>query len=113
MFKIYSILDTISTRKDRSIKLVFETNEITPEQGAEMMKLVNMGGWLLFAERSEELEVPLEELPESLDETKSPSQRLRGVLYAFWVQQGSKGTFNESYRRYIEKQIETIKEKLE
>jgi hypothetical protein len=44
---------------------------------------------------------------------KSPSQRLRDVLYVLWEHRGSKGDFEQFYIASIEKVINRIKEELD
>lgn len=44
---------------------------------------------------------------------KSPSQRLRAVLFVLWEQRGSKGEFEEFYKESIERVIKRIKEELD
>lgn len=45
-------------------------------------------------------------------ETKTPSQRLRGVLYVLWEQTGKSGDFETFYRQKMEGLINLIKNKL-
>ncbi len=111
--KVGSILDNISTRKDGSIKMVFETQEVTSEQGVNLFSMRNKFGWLLFIpEEVEEIEVPKPPTKE-FKEDKSPSQRLRSVLYVWWQQLGLNISFDDFYKQKVERFIEQIKERLE
>jgi len=47
-------------------------------------------------------------------DSKTPSQRLRGVLFIWWKQSGEQGQFEDFYRNKMEEFINYIKqEKLE
>lgn len=107
-----AILDAASTRKDRSIKLVFETQEMSAEVAAALFSMRQMQGWLLFSPNTiQEENIPDEKA--ELDEGKSPSKRLRSVLFILWKQRGKQGDFETYYRAQIERLIDQIKEKLE
>jgi hypothetical protein len=47
------------------------------------------------------------------DDLKSPSKRLRAVIYRFWEQIGKEGDFNQFYSKKMEYIINQFKEKLE
>ena len=47
-----------------------------------------------------------------MSNVKSPSQRLRAVLFLLWEQQGSWGDFDTWYKAKIEEIIEHFKGKL-
>ena len=71
-----------------------------------------MQGWLLFSPNTiQEENIPDEKA--ELDEGKSPSKRLRSVLFILWKQRGKQGDFETYYRAQIERLIDQIKEKLE
>jgi len=111
--KIGSTLDSIATRKDGSIKMVFESQEMNPEQGLNLFSMRNKYGLLFFIpEGVKEVVVP--ELPKKrFKEEKSYSQRLRHALYILWKQLGAKGDSEDFYNYHMEKFIEQVKEKLE
>lgn len=46
-------------------------------------------------------------------ETKTPSQRLRGVIYVYYSQKGIKEDFDTFYRNQMEKIIDKIKSYLD
>lgn len=46
-------------------------------------------------------------------DTKTPSQRLRAVLFILWRQADGTGDFEDFYRRRIEDIINSVKRKLE
>jgi hypothetical protein len=71
-------------------------------------------GWLVFATARIQPEnlVNLPEIKPEFKNEKSPAQRLKSILFVYWNQNGSKGDFEDFYKDYIEKIIESIKEKL-
>lgn len=87
MITIPAILESVSTRKDRTLKLVFGTNELSPSQAGQLMADMEKFGWLAF--KGEAFDKGETEMIESLkaeqvDGFKSDSQRLRAVLYRKW-----------------------------
>lgn len=103
MILIPANLDTISTLKDGTIKLVFETQELTPDRVGELFACRNKLGYLAF--KPETFEKEQLEIIESLktidiDEGKTPSKRLRGVLYRLWEQDKKGYTDFQLYYNY-------------
>lgn len=100
-------------RKDGSAALTFDTRELTSEEIFTIMSLRHTEGWLCFAPNQEGIEVPEEEA--ALDE-KSPSDRLRNVLYVWFKQESEAGRFTglfETFRKEkMERLIEGVKSKL-
>jgi len=116
MITIPAILEGVSTRKDRTLKLVFGTNELTPSQAGQLLSDTEKFGWLAF--KGEPFDKGETEMLESLkaDQSegfKSDSQRLRGVLYRMW-ESNNEGftTFTRFYSHHMEKIIEHFKSKL-
>ena len=92
---IPSILDKITTLKDGGAKVVFETQELTEGVMSDLFKMRNKLGWLFFApEGVNEVEIP-EDPPTEFKEDKTPSQRLRAVLYLYWKKLGGIGDFTD------------------
>ena len=115
-----AILDTFSSLKDKTLKLVFHSNELTPEQLLGVVKNVQQFGFLAFKKESfKEVEI---DVTKNLDteyqsKGKSNSQRLRSVLYVMFQQNdiGMNGykDFNEFYDSEMNKIIEHYKNKLD
>lgn len=97
------------------MQLVVETQEIDPETKTYLFDLHDTYGFLFYFKnlpKPEEVDVPEGNAPENRGE-KTPSQRLRAVLYVWWEQQGKQGgDFEFFYRQHMEKLIDHIKEKL-
>jgi len=112
-----AILESFRSLKDRTFKVIFETSELTPEQLAGLAQWLNKFGYVAFKEtpfKDKEKEI-LENLePEYQDTSKTPSQRLRGVLYRIW-ERNKEGydDFTRYYDFQMEKIIEHFKKKLD
>jgi hypothetical protein len=109
-----AIINPPTIRKDGSIKLSFDSRELSAEEYMIVMGFRNTEGWLAFQPNEEG--VP--EIPETnaeIDE-KSPSERLRAVLFVWYKQETESGKFVGLYETFrkekMEKIIETIKSKL-
>ena len=111
LFLLPATLQRVYRKADRSVKLTFETNlEISPAEFAAMDAAHTLDGWLHFAPNKESAQVVPGEKAET--GSKTPSQRLRGVLFVLWEQQGKEGDFEQYYKSKMEKLINIIKDKL-
>jgi len=102
--------------KDKTKKLLFDTNEITPKQAADLQ--ICVGGYVYLAIKPEPfLKAQIEtigELKSDFDvNDKTPGQRLRNTLYRLW-QQEPEGyeDFQLFYNFKMEGVISFIKSKL-
>jgi hypothetical protein len=117
MLIIPSILSTFTSLKDKTLKLVFETNEVTPEQMTNIAKNLQQFGYLAF--KKEAFKQSDTDALKSLDteyqsKGKSNSQRLRSVLWiAFGQNKKGYNDFNEYYDSEMNKIIEHYKNKLD
>jgi len=105
------ILTSASTRADGSLGLRFGTAELQPTEKTAFFELLNKNLKVLIQ--------PVDDPAESLVETKAvlgfktPSQRLRAVLYRLWEQtRPADVLFEEWYRGKMESIIERIKSQL-
>lgn len=113
-FQIPAILDTLRTLSDGSIKLTFSTREMPAEHAAGILEHRRKEGWLLFKDAPFE-DADIINLPESIPEfhgEKSPSQRLRNVLYRVWEMKGKPDDFKRWRENEMERIINHYKEKL-
>jgi hypothetical protein len=114
MFQVQATVTKISTFADHSLRLQVDTDrELSAEENALVFSLYNKSGWFIFKEteiRPDEIEVP--EYVKEFKEDKTPSQRLRAVLYLLW-KQSKQGTADDFYKRKMEEVIEHFKSKLE
>jgi hypothetical protein len=116
MIVINAQLESFRSLKDRTIKLSFETQEPTPEQLQEIALNNQKEGYLIFS-GSQLNESQIDAIDKSssdlYDSQKTPSKRLRNVLYV-WFEQDSKGftTFEDFYHYQMNGLIDNIKQKL-
>lgn len=113
LFQVSSQLEAMNSRTDGTYKLVFGTQELTAKEALQLFNLIHKQGWLLFKDTTvEEIDIPKEPPPEFKDD-KSPSQRLRSVLYVYWEQNtGKKQPFDVWYSAWVDKKVQEVKETL-
>lgn len=113
LLKSQAYLTGIRSLKDGSVQYTFETQEVGPDEGSAAFALRNAFGWLLFAER----ELRSDDIPEGVSaqgaKRKSPSQRLRNVLFRVFENTASELTFDRWYEVEMEKLIDHYKKKLD
>lgn len=100
---------------DRSLRLTFDTQELTPEAQANIVERAHRQGHLIFLEQDENVnveEIDLPELKKNPGEKKTPGQRLRNVLYHVWESTGENGDSEDFYRNEMERIINHYKSKL-
>ncbi len=113
LLMIPAYLDSYRSLKDKSLKLVFETNEPTPEQLQMIASCFQYPGVLAFnkdAFKKEQLTI-IENIKTDYDEVgKSKSQILRGMLYGLY-EADNKGyeVFDDFYNYWMSKLINHIK----
>ena len=117
MLIIPSILESFASLKDKTIKIVFHTNELTPEQLTGIALNTQKFGYLAFKEdtfKQAEKDV-LDNLESEYQDTgKSKAQRLRATLYRCF-EQDSKDykVFDDYYAYQMETLINHFKTKLD
>jgi len=107
-------IDKISTMADRGIRVQFTSNELTPKQSTELFELYGKFGYFFFSEQ--EVQPLTDDLPPIQVEKgeKTPSQRLRAVIFVVWENETSKKVnFDTYYKQEVEKIIEHYKSKLD
>ena len=117
MLIVPAILETHRSLKDKTIKLTFETSELSPEQLIEVSKHLQKFGFLAFKEdvfKQTEIDL-LESLKSDFEDTgKSKAQRLRAVLYKNFEQEPLRyEVFDDYYNYHLEKLIDHFKNKLQ
>ena len=108
MIIIQAQLDGYRSLKDKTFKITFETQELNPQDILKVAENINEFGYLAFKKEpfSEKERNQIETLETNLeDNMKTPSQRLRAVLYRNFEkdQQGFK-----SFATYYEHNMELI-----
>ena len=115
-FQLPAQLESYRSLKDRTVKITFETGELSPEQMANIHYSLQKVGFCVFAPdpfATHEMEEIDKLKVEFSDTGKPPSQRLRAVLYRMF-EQAPEGyqTFNDFYNSKMEVLIEHFKGKL-
>lgn len=106
-----ALVDSLATKKDGSIKVVIETQELAPQSVGELLEYRQKVVYVTLTETAvDEVEVPDEPVERG---RKTQGQRLRAVLYLLWEAKGKPGDPEDYYRRTMEKLIEQYKEKLD
>jgi hypothetical protein len=110
-------VEAISSRKDKTLKLTFGTQEI--KEGAELFnlqnKMVSLGINVLdITDEDIELLASNKFGIEDLPNRKSLSKQYRDVLYIYWKQHDTGfDTYEEFYKDHYTKRINNVKSKLE
>lgn len=107
----HSVIERISSRKDRSLSFSVSTPELTSEQAAAFLALHGANCRMMI----QPLEVEADALVEikTEREAKTQAQRIRACIFVMWKQGGKKGTFEDFYQRKTEKIIDWLKTQLE
>lgn len=112
MITVPAILTRISYSKDGGLSLGFATQELTAEDKVTLSDLYQQFGWLGFSPN----QISTNDIPteEAEDKQKTPSKRLRAVLYVLSKQRNIKPeNFEVFYREKMEQLIDYIKTKLD
>lgn len=117
MLLINAILESLSTLKDKSVKIVFHSQELTVEQISELYKSIQ--DFVFLGIKGDVFKTQEKEILNNIDvdyadQKKTASQRLRAVLYVYFTQD-NKGysDFKDYYNFQMEKLINHFKDKLE
>lgn len=114
-----ALIDGVNAKKDKTLSIRLGTQELTSDDTSHIFDLMGKQIYVAIAETHiEALEVP-EALPE-MQGDKTPSQRLRGILYKLWEQKmegvdmksTSYQTFPRFYEDYLFKVCEQLKDKI-
>ena len=116
MIIIPAQLEGYRSLKDKTLKIVFETNELNPQETLDLISGVGQFGYLAF--KPEPFKKEEKEMIESLEtgyeeKGKTPSQRLRGILFRLYEQHNDGfDTFTRYYDHQMEKICSHFKSKL-
>jgi hypothetical protein len=115
IFQVQGYITKISTMAN-GLRIFFDTMEnIGGEDMERLFALYNKPGWMTFNVRPIEAQDIIDLPPVKAQAgQKTPSQRLRAVLYRVWQQDGKGFTdFEAYYQAQMEKLIEFYKGKIE
>ena len=115
ILQIPADLQSFKGMSHRSLRVQFDTIEnLSDEQIAKITALHEKRGWLSFlvAERQITAE-DIKDLPELKEDSeyKSPSERLRSVLWRIWERKGKQGSFEEFRIIWMDKLINQLIQK--
>ena len=92
-------IGSINTTKDKGMKIVLYTPEMSAVDMALLFEAQKKG-------IADEIDV------DYTQEGKTPSERLRNVLYCLFMEKKPPEIFDDFYRREVEKMIQTVKVQL-
>jgi hypothetical protein len=106
-------IDSVLAKKDKTLSVKIGTQELSADDASYLLSMMGSQVWIALAETEVlTLEVP-EVLPEIRGE-KSPSQRLKGIIYKIWeLKTDKKKSFPSYYEDYMFKLCENLKSKLD
>ncbi len=111
------IVDGIRSLKDGSVSIVIVTNELTPSRAGEVFSLRGKICYAYFSANQFDKKDPMVKIVDSMDpdvKYKSPSQRLRDVMYRLWEQKPEGYKDSDSFYKYkMEHIISTYKSELQ
>jgi hypothetical protein len=113
-----AILEGVRTRSDRTLAITFGTQELSPEDAGVIFSMLQSMMYVAVKEEmfTREEEKVLDELQADAVEFqgKTPSQRLRAVLYKnFQIDNQGFSTFTRYYEHQMERIVNAFKSKLE
>ncbi len=110
-----AIINPPRIRKDRSVSLSFDSRELSPEEMMTVLALSQSEGYVAFSPNQDDLPDAPKDHAEI--DTKSPSTRLRNVLFVLYkkaVDEGKYiGLFDTYYKERVESIINKLKEKID
>lgn len=116
MILIAGMMEGLSTRKDKTIRLTLGTQELSPNEVAELFKFNQSFCYVaLKQEPFSQIETDsIDSLKTEYDGIKTPSQRLRSIMFRNFEQQpnGFKD-FNSYYVYTMDKLCDHFKSKLQ
>lgn len=105
-----AIIEGLSARKDRSLGMRITTPELSPEEKALFFELQGINIDIVITPKDEP--APQQHQVKSDLYQKTPSQRMRGVIYKLWTQDNEGLEYEAYYNRHMEKLIEFLKSKI-
>ncbi len=112
--QIPAIINPPRIRKDKSCAISFDTRELSSEEIFTILSLSQTEGWLSFSPNENEIPDAPDERAEV--DQKTPSERLRAVLFVWFSQETESGKFTGTFETFrkekMEKIIEGVKSKL-
>ena len=98
-------IDNIRTLADNTVRVSLGTPELSPETVGSMYGMLKQPGYVVISTRpisQKQLDAVETATIDREFENKTPSQRLRNVLYVLWEQQQPKETSPEGVTSYVD-----------
>lgn len=112
-FKVGATLEGVSTLKDGGVSLRFHTQELSAEDKTKAFSFQQGFGWLLFQEQDyNDEQLKLDYIRKDTG-GKSPSQRMRSVLYLLYLKTDQSIPFEVYYGNQMERIIDQLKERID
>lgn len=113
--EIPSAIEKIQTLADRGNKLSILTPELTPEEMTILFTLRGKEGFMYFGlDPLKDTDLKLPPDTRTSLKKKSPTQRLRNVIYKVWETEAQdKMEFDDYYEMKMEQIINHLKEKID
>ena len=114
--QLHTILNRVATKADSSLSLSFSTPEMTAQETTVLIMLARRNLTMLLTPMGETVEPPVEAKGEF--NSKTPSRRLRDVLFVWFKYEQESGRlekdarFEQFYDTKMETMIEWVKKKL-
>ena len=109
-------LESIRTRRDRTLAITLGTSELSPAKGSELLGLMNKIAAVYISPKETISQQEMNQVDEVNAEfnTKSKSQRQRGLLFLIWQEKhDGHETFNSFYDFRMESNISKLKTELD
>lgn len=121
LYQVPAIVTKVTTMSDGGLRLQVDTNELAEEEKTLVFSLHQKFGYFIFKnadiEQEDILNVP--EFVKEFKEDKSPSQRLRAVLFIMYEKHKKDknfanrySSFDEFYKRKVDEIIKHFKSKI-
>ena len=104
----------IKTMADGTIRITVDCQEVCAEEMTLIFKLIGSIGWFMFKEVAfEEKDLEIPDFKPEFKTEKTPSKRLRDIMFVLWEKNGAKGEFDDYYKKQMNYLCDTYKEKLD
>ena len=117
VFQVQASLTSINALTHGTLKMVFNTQEgIGSESMKRLFELYEKLGWISFNVEKIEAEniANLPKIdPSEYDDGKTPSQRLKNIIYVLWAKKGKPGFFEDYKIRCYGKFERIIKDEVD
>lgn len=106
-----AIVTSIRIKQDKSLGMTVTTPELTTKEAVAFAELQGINLDMILSPLDHQAEEMVEVKTDP--DLKSPSERLRGVIYAYWKENVNDGDFTTYYHKAMDRIIDRWKEKLD